>query len=447
MKRWILIALLAVVVLGTAFWGYQEHQEKNAILIQAENNYQRAFHNLAYHIDLLHDQIGTALAMNSDKRLSPQMVDIWRITSEASSDVGQLPLALLPFNKTEEFLSQVGDFTYQTAVRNLDDSPLTDEETEKLKQLYNQSAEIEQELRKVQHIALEENLRWMDVQVALATEGDKGDNTVIDGLKTVEKKVEGFSEANAEPSIMGTSTKDHEYKYLEGSKKISENEALKISKDILKVKDPSKINLSETGKGADVPVYTATYVNGDQRGFVDITKQGGNPITLLKNRPVDKKKISLNEGMENATKYMKQLGFEDMVLFQSSQYDNIGSFTYLYSQDGVRVYSDTIEVKVALDNGEILGLTSQNYMKNHRERKIPKPKISNTEAKEMVNPNVNIQEEFLAIIDNDLGEEVLTYEFLGVNGDDTYRIFINALDGKEEKVEKLGGSEMNYAIN
>lgn len=187
MKRWILIALLAVVVLGTAFWGYQEHQEKNAILIQAENNYQRAFHNLAYHIDLLHDQIGTALAMNSDKRLSPQMVDIWRITSEASSDVGQLPLALLPFNKTEEFLSQVGDFTYQTAVRNLDDSPLTDEETEKLKQLYNQSAEIEQELRKVQHIALEENLRWMDVQVALATEGDKGDNTVIDGLKTVEK--------------------------------------------------------------------------------------------------------------------------------------------------------------------------------------------------------------------------------------------------------------------
>lgn len=246
---------------------------------------------------------------------------------------------------------------------------------------------------------------------------------------------------------MGTSTKDHEYKYLEGSKKISENEALKISKDILKVKDPSKINLSETGKGADVPVYTATYVNGDQRGFVDITKQGGNPITLLKNRPVDKKKISLNEGMENATKYMKQLGFEDMVLFQSSQYDNIGSFTYLYSQDGVRVYSDTIEVKVALDNGEILGLTSQNYMKNHRERKIPKPKISNTEAKEMVNPNVNIQEEFLAIIDNDLGEEVLAYEFLGVNGDDTYRIFINALDGKEEKVEKLGGSEMNYAIN
>src|SRR5690606_13914533 len=116
----------------------------------------------------IHDEIGTALAMNSDQRLSPQMVEIWRLTSEANANVGQLPLGLLPFNKTEEFLSSIGDFTYRTAVRNLDDEPLTEEESDILQSLYEQSAEIEQELRKVQHLALENNLRWMDVQLALA---------------------------------------------------------------------------------------------------------------------------------------------------------------------------------------------------------------------------------------------------------------------------------------
>ncbi|MGR5914373.1 hypothetical protein ACT7DA_18980 [Bacillus pacificus] len=30
----------------------------------AENSYQRAFHDLAYEVDLLHDKIGTTLAMN-----------------------------------------------------------------------------------------------------------------------------------------------------------------------------------------------------------------------------------------------------------------------------------------------------------------------------------------------------------------------------------------------
>ena len=77
MLRIILITVLVLGVAGTAFWGYQEHQEKNAILINAENNYQRAFHELTYQVDLLHDQIGSTLAMNSRKSLSPALADVW----------------------------------------------------------------------------------------------------------------------------------------------------------------------------------------------------------------------------------------------------------------------------------------------------------------------------------------------------------------------------------
>ena len=154
MIRGILIGVLALGVAGTGFWGYQEHREKNAILINAENNYQRAFHELTYEIDLLHDKIGTTLAMNSRESLSPTLAEVWRITSQAHSDVGQLPLTLLPFNKTEEFLAQVGEFSYRTAVRDLDKEPLNDEEYAALKSLYGQAAEIQDELRRVQHMAL-----------------------------------------------------------------------------------------------------------------------------------------------------------------------------------------------------------------------------------------------------------------------------------------------------
>ncbi|WP_085992015.1 germination protein YpeB [Oceanobacillus senegalensis] len=447
MVRWIIIAALSLGIAGTAFWGYQEHQEKNAILIQAENTYQGAFHELAYHMDLLHDEIGTALAMNSDKSLSPQMVEIWRLTSEASSNVGQLPLGLLPFNKTEEFLSQIGDFTYRTAVRNLDDEPLSKEETETLQNLYEQSAEIEHELRKVQHLALENNLRWMDVQLALADEDQQVDNTIIDGLKTVEKSVEGFSESNVDSPIIGTSSKEHKYLFLSDKKEISESEARKISQKLFNLEDGSNIKITESGDGADLPMYSASYTDGDFHAYMDLSKQGGHPISLLVNRPIGEKQISLNEGMEKAKQYIEKLGYEDMVLFQSSEYGKTGAYSFLHSEDGVRVYSDALEVKVALDNGEILGITARNYLMNHKERDIPEPKLSASEAKEVVNSKVDIKEEFLSIIDNDLGEEVLTYEFLGVYGDDTYRIFINAMDGKEEKIDKLGGSEVNYAIN
>ncbi|MFD2630705.1 germination protein YpeB [Oceanobacillus kapialis] len=444
MIRWIIIAVLSVGVAGTAFWGYQEHQEKNAVLIQAENTYQRSFHELSYHVDLLHDKIGTALAMNSEQRLSPQMVDIWRLTSEALSNVGQLPLGLLPFNKTEEFLSNIGDFTYRTAVRNLDDEPLSDEETKSFEELYEQSGDIKDELRQVQHVVLDNNLRWMDVQLALANEDEQVDNTIVDGFQTVEKTVEGYSESNVDSPIVGTSSQEHSFQSLNG-KKVSEEHVREKAKDILEVNDGSKLHVTKSGEGADVPTYSVSYKDNKKSAYMDMTEQGGHPITVLVRRPVKEKEISLNEGMERAKDYLSKYKFEDMEIFQSNQYDNIGVYSFLYNQDGVRVYSDAMEIKVALDTGEILGFTARNYLMNHTQRDIPEPEITEDEAKEAVNQSVDIQESFLSVIDNDLGEEVLTYEFLGVMGNETYRIFVNASDGTEEKVEKLDGAEANFA--
>src|SRR5699024_2166220 len=213
--------------------------------------------------------IGTTLAMDSNEILSPQLVEIWRLTSEAQADVGQLPLSLLPFNKTEEFLSKIGDFTYRTAVRDLEKDPLSKKESKSLKNLYKQAGEIKDELREVQHLTLKNNLRWMDVELALATQEEpadntiidgfetvdkkvqnlkiknnlswmdvelalntkeeQADNTIIDGFETVEKKVEGFAEANQNSSINGDTNEDKGYKYITG-KKINKQKALDRSK-------------------------------------------------------------------------------------------------------------------------------------------------------------------------------------------------------------------------
>lgn len=444
MGRWITIVVLAIALVGTGVWGYKENQEKNAVLIQAENTYQRSFHDLSYHMDLLHDQIGTTLAMNSTERLSPQFVEIWRLTSESLADVGQLPLGLLPFNKTEEFLSNIGDFTYKTAIRDLENSPLTEEETASLKDLYGQAGEIRNELRQIQHLALDNNLRWMDVELALATQDEQMDNTIIDGFRTVEKSVEGYTESNADSAILTNSTKEHTFKSLTGNH-ISEKEAIQKGMDIFKAENEKYITVAESGDGADVPMYSVSYNNGDKKAYMDITKQGGHPLTLLVSRTVGGKQISLNEGSEIAQDYLRELEMQDMMLYQSNEYNNVGVYSFLHTQDGVRVYSDAVEVKVALDNGDVAGLTTTNYFMNHTERDIPKPVLSEEEAMRLVNANVDIQEQFLAVIDNDSGDEVLAYEFLGVLNDDTYRIFINAMDGKEEKVEKLDGTEINYA--
>src|SRR5699024_10393540 len=127
-----------------------------------------------------------------------------------------------------------------------------------------------------------------------------------------------------------------------------------------------------------------------------------------------------------------QFGYENMGVLQSQQLDDIGVYTFLNIEDDVRIYPDAIVVKIALDNGDIMGLNAKEYVLNHHDRNIGKPKLTSEEARDEVNQSVQIHDEHLSIIENDLNEEVLTYEFLGEMNDETYRIFINAETGIEE---------------
>lgn len=445
MFRTILIGVLALGVAGTAIWGYQEHREKNAVLINAENNYQRAFHDLTYQVDLLHDKIGTTLAMNSRNSLSPALAEVWKIASQAHVDVGQLPLTLMPFNKTEEFLSQIGDFSYRTAVRDLEKDPLSEKEYNSLKELYDQSADIQTELRKVQHMVLNNNLRWMDVELALATNKEPQDNTIIDGFKTVEKTVESYGETEFGPSFVSMKKEDEQFQYLEGED-ISKKEAITIARKYTGFNGDVDVMVTESGKGSHYGFYSVSIRDkkSKEEANMDITKKGGYPIWYIVDRDVKEQKISLNDANNKAIQFLKDNDFENLDLFESTQYDHVGVLNFVTNEKNIRIYPDAIKVKVALDDGRILGFSAEDYLKSHHTREIKAPVLTVEQARKKISPNVKVMEEGLAVIINDLNDEVLCHEFLGVVNDETYRIFINAENGIEEKVDKLQNAEPIY---
>lgn len=116
------------------------------------------------------------------------MINVWRITSQAQNEISQLPLTLLPFNKTEDFLAKMSNFSYRAAVRDLSKQPLTDDELKTLNTLYEHATQISKDLREVQSTVMAKNLRWMDVELALASEKEPQDNAIIDGFATMDKK-------------------------------------------------------------------------------------------------------------------------------------------------------------------------------------------------------------------------------------------------------------------
>src|SRR5690606_4252276 len=150
------------------------------------------------------EELGRTLAVSekSDGMHRKGLINVWRLTSEAQSDISQLPLAMMPLNKAEQFLARLSDFAYHTAVRDLKKQPLTEEEIKALKSLYQASEEIGGELDRLQNDVIRQRLRWMDVEVALATEREPYDSAIIDGFRTLDRKAGSYPDGNWSPSVL-----------------------------------------------------------------------------------------------------------------------------------------------------------------------------------------------------------------------------------------------------
>ncbi|PTM58657.1 germination protein YpeB [Desmospora activa] len=438
----VLFPVALVAIIGLGFWGYQENQDKNSLLIKSENQYQRAFHDLNFHMDKLQDELGKALALNTRRQLSTCMTNVWRLSYSAQNDIGQLPLTLIPFDKTEDFLTNVGNFTYRVGVRDLDREPLTEKEYKTLRTLYKRANTVQHDLQKVQNQVLTKHLRWMDVEMAMASEDKKMDNSIIDGFKQVDKLSEGLDEIDWGPTMNNAkAAQRNRYTKLKGKMATPEDAKEKVA-DILDLSETKGMDVVKNRKG-DYETYSVRAKRGNRESHFDLTTTGNYVVWMMNDRTVKKRKLKLEEAQAKGIEFLDQLGYPQM---EATAYDDVGntaSFTFMRKQDKALIYPETLVVKVAMDNGEVLGYQAENYVFNFKEKRNTKPTISEADARKNVNPRLKVKESRLAVILNDDGQETLCYEFMGNLGKSPYRVFINAQNGEEEKVEKIKEADQN----
>ncbi|CAB3391970.1 germination protein YpeB [Kyrpidia spormannii] len=433
----VLTPILAVALVVTGFWGYREHRQKQAVLLKAENQYQRAFHDLTTHVDQLQDELGKAMAINSVRQQTPCMTNIWRLAFAAQSDVGQLPLTLMPFHKTQEFLNNIGQFSYRLGVKD-PQKPLGAEDWATLKNLYGQAAQVETDLRQVQSNVLSHNLRWMDAETAISDTQKKGDNQIIDGFQKLEKQVTEFPEVSFGPTNRTLESRIQEQPMQALGPAASPQQVAAKVKQFLGLAGKETVKVQENGKGNPTPSYSVTVQDGQaSHMFLDVTKQGGHVLWYMNDRAVNGEKVDLSTGAAGAASWLRAHGYPVMEMIQADQTDNVGVYEFIPVERGVRLYPDKVTVKVALDNGEVIGLSAKDYVYHHRPRNLPVPTLSLAQAQQRLSPHVTVHEHHLALIPNDEKQEVLAYEFLGTIDRDTYRIYINAQNGDEEGVEKM----------
>ena len=171
------------------------------------------------------------------------------------------------------------------------------------------------------------------------------------------------------------------------------------------------------------------------------TKKGGVLLMLVKDRHIGEETLTDDDVRMKAQMFLRDNGYENMKESYYEKRDGSIVINYAYYQDDYIVFPDLVKVKIALDNGEVIGFESRGYVMNHTYRTIPEPQISSEDALKNVNPNLEITGVSMAIIPLESGGEACCWQIKGVVSDKHFLMYVNTQTGYTEDVQILLESE------
>ncbi len=420
----IIIAVLITVLVR------KEQDSKQA----SENSYNMAFYSLVDYVENVETYLAKSLISSTPEHGAETLTNVWREANLAQSYLARLPIESQELENTEKFLNQVSDYSYSLSRKNIYNESLSNEDLKNLKDLHNYSVELENTLNQLSEDINSERIKWNELSnkgtVAFAQQVSTQTNDSFSNLEENFHEYSGLIYDGAFSEHITSSEK----KGLTGNDIDEETAKQKVSEFVGQenIKEIQSLGFSEN---ATIPEYNfSVKTNLENDITISVSKKGGHIIYMNSNRTVNSEIISQEEANEKGKEFLNNKGLNNMKETYYLKQDGIVTINYAYTQNDVVVYSDLIKVKVALDNGEVLGIETTGYLNNHTQRDTSKVKISKEEAKKTLNKDLEISSEGLAIIPTEYNTEILCYEFKGKVDDREFLVYINAENGREEDI-------------
>ena len=425
----IIILIMAVVALAVILYNSQKQYRQ-----ASENTYNMAFFELVDYVQNVEAYLAKSLISTTPEHGAETLTNLWREANLAQSYLSMLPIQSQELENTEKFLNQVSDYSYSLSRKNIYNESLTDEDLKNLKDLHGYSVDLENTLNQLSEDLNSGRFQWGELaekgSIAFAQQVD---NISKESFSSLEENFHEYAGLIYDGAFSEHLT-SNEKKGLTGED-ISEEEARQKAEEFIgkeNIKEISNLGLSEN---ATIPVYDFSIKNqNDENINVSISKKGGHIVYSNSNRNVDAEIISQEEANEKGKQYLESKGFPNMRETYFLKQDGIVTINYAYNQDGVVMYPDLIKVKVALDNGEVLGIETTGYLNNHSVRDLSNVKIDKEQAKATLNKDLELVSEGMAVIPTEWETEILCYEFKGKVEDKEFLVYINAENGREEDI-------------
>ena len=345
--------------------------------------------------------------------------DVWRATGSAGAAMGLLPLSHADSCDMSQFVTRCGDYAHALMGRVLQGRALTEEDRRQLGDMRAACAQI----RQVAGEAIQ-----------------SGDYVAADNVDAG-----CYEQSQSEAAISEYPTLIYDGPFSESAE--NRPPQGEIGERITAQQAAERARrLFSDGTVADtvyvpgaLPVYELS-VQSASRGQVSLslTEQGGELLSFMGAPTGDKNDPPSDEESEKlkaaALSFLQELGVEDPAAAYAQYYQGAAVLNFAPRQDGVILYSDLVKVYMDRETGEVMGLDARNYRLNHRQRALPRPKLTEEEAGAYVSGELQVEHTDLALIPLTQQTEVLCYEFKATKDDTFYIVYVNALTGQEEQI-------------
>ena len=434
LKKGHMLSIICLLLIIVAILGVILYKKQTEYRQASENSYNMAFFELVDYVQNVETYLAKSLISTTSEHGAETLTNLWREANLAQSYLSMLPIESQELENTEKFLNQVSDYSYSLSRKNIYDEDLTQEDLTNLEELHGYSVELENTLNQLSEDLNNGRFKWGELtEKGTEAFAQQVDNISKESFSNLEENFHEYAGLIYDGAFSEHLT-SQEKKGLTGDD-IDEEKAKQIAQDFVgndSIKEIANLGLSEN---ATIPAYDFSITNkNDENINISISKKGGHIIYMNTNRQINSEIISQEEALKKAKEFLEQKGFNNMQETYYLKQEGVMTVNCAYTQDGVIAYPDLIKVKVALDNGEIMGIETTGYLNNHTQRNVSNVKISSEEAKKNLNKNLQIETQRLAIIPTEWKTEILCYEFKGKVDDKEFLVYINAENGREEDI-------------
>jgi germination protein YpeB len=314
-------------------------------------------------------------------------------------------------------------------------------ERDKLQSMRQQCANLSQALLNLEGDVNEGTIRWTEiVRGTRRTVEDAEDDLLTENFKTLEDPNEP-----APTLIYDGPFSDHidqeQPKGLTGGT-ITKEEARDIARDFPDYAGNPNLVIKDLGtaQGKIEAYQFSVQPNGDAKNHttIDVTKKGGHVVFYLNPRDVNDRKIERTDALKKGDAFFKRHGQVNMVPTYSWIENNVLTVSYAYKQEDVIIYPDLIKLKIAMDNGQVIGYEALGYLMSHRKRELAKPKIKESEIRERLDDGeMEVESIRLALIPTPGLYEALTWEARVQRDEETYMMYYDVETGEERNVLRV----------